>query len=179
MEQTAEPTRIGGSTRAGSRARLLVYVLAVAVTVLGAALTVTLLVRELAGGGSDAATAPAPAPAETPASGFVFFDELHTTVLVSPGIAGENTIDLVVARHDGTTPTDVSAATVKVAQPAGGAVLGTFDAAPVEGSPGTFRATGVAVPSAGDWEFEISVESGAEPLSGTTLLHIGAPSSAR
>jgi hypothetical protein len=150
--------------------RFILYALAAAVAVAATAgLALVLL-----GPGGDDGNAAAPSEEVTPASGFVFFSELHANVLVSPGTAGENTIDVAVATHDGTEP-NVSALIVTVSEP-NGTTLAELPAEPVEGASGTFRVSGVSIPTAGDWQFTLTVDGGsAEPETQSTLIPIGAP----
>jgi hypothetical protein len=107
-------------------------------------------------------------------SGFILFDELHTTLFAAPGVVGENTLDLVLARHDGAPADDVSGVTVAVSL--SGTELDERRAEPVADNPGTFRVTGLSIPEPGDWTFEVSVTStSSDPVVGTTVIPIGAP----
>jgi hypothetical protein len=147
----------------------LLYAIAALVAVTGTAvLAIVLIATSGVGGGSDEAEG-------QPASGFVFFEETHASILVEPGTTGENALDLLVGRHDGADP-GVTSLTVSVADPNGGASLGDFQAEPVSDSPGTYEVAGVDIPSAGDWQFTITIEtekSGSETQS--TLIAIGEP----
>jgi hypothetical protein len=171
--RTAEHTTQGPEREQpeGDRSlRFILYALAASVAV---AATVGLAIVLLVPGGDEGNTA-APAGEAAPASGFVFFSELHANVLVSPGTAGENTIDVAVATHDGTEP-NVSALIVTVSEP-NGTTLAELPAEPVEGASGTFRVSGVSIPTAGDWQFTLTVDGGsAEPETQSTLIPIGAP----
>jgi hypothetical protein len=151
--------------------RFILYALATAVAV---AATTALAIVLLVPGEDDGNAAPQPAEA-APANGFVFFSELHATVLVSPGTAGENTIDVAVATHDGSDP-EVAALTVSVSDPAAGTALAELPAEPVEGAPGTFRVSDVSIPTAGDWQFALTVAGeSAAPETQSTLIPIGEP----
>jgi hypothetical protein len=149
------------------------YVLYAIAAVVATAATFALVVVLLLPDGDEGSAAP---PSEAaPASGFVFFSEVHATVLVSPGTAGENTVDIAMATHDG-SDANVSAVTVAVSDPSG-TPAAELPAEPVEGAAGTFRLSGVAIPTAGDWQFTLTVTGeNAEPETASTAIPIGAPS---
>ncbi|MGH3038023.1 MAG: hypothetical protein ACRDLZ_01220 [Gaiellaceae bacterium] len=59
-----------------------------------------------------------------------------------------------------------------------GAQVEAAAAEPVAGSPGTFRVSRLLIPSAGDWQVELSLRQGnSDPVSDTTVIPIEAPSS--
>ena len=163
---------IEGAERNRSQTRFLAFAIMAAVAVLATAVFgVILLVRAADGGTTAADTIVTPEGQ----SGFILFDEFHTTLLVTPGVVGENTLDIVVARHDGAEADDVTGVTVAVSRD--GAAGDERRAEPVAGSPGTFLVTGLSIPEAGDWTFEVSVTStSSDPVSDTTIIPIGAQS---
>jgi hypothetical protein len=168
LEQEASTTR--SPTRADLSGRLVAYTVAAVAAGLG---TLVLAVAMLAPRSSAREDA-APGTPEA-ATGFILFEEFHSTLFVSPGATGENGLDVVLARHDGSELTGVSSVTVAVSEP-GGASLGELEARPLAESPGTFRVAHLSIPSAGDWEFALSVGAGeGEPVRDTTVIPIGAP----
>lgn len=148
----------------------LLYAIAALVALTGTAvLAIVLIATSGIGGGSDANEA-------QPASGFVFFEQIHASILVEPGSTGDNALDLLVARHDGADP-GVTSLTVAVANPTDGTMLGDFQAEPEAGSPGAYSVPGVRIPTPGDWQFTVTIQtkdSGTETQS--TLISIGEPS---
>lgn len=87
---------------------------------------------------------------------------------VTPAVVGENRVELVLARHDGTPTADADVTVV-----AGGR---EYFAEPVAGSPGSYRIPAVAFDRAGDRELTLTASvAGAEPASQTTTVTIGAP----
>ncbi len=154
----------------GGRGRFIAYSVAAFAAALG---TVVLALVIFAPESTTDAGAPG-SPQE--ATGFVLFEDYHATLIVSPGAVGENTVDVVLLRHDGGSDTGVSDVVLSLRQPLGGTVLGDFPAQPVAGSPGTFRVSGVSIPSAGKWEFGLSLSGeGGNPV-GNTIIQIGAAS---
>lgn len=154
------------------RGRLLAYGIAAFVAAAG---TAVLLIMTVVGS-SNGAVGSGSGSGSDRQSGFIFFDEFHTVVLVEPGAAGQNSIDVAVAYHDGTIPTNVTAVDVTIGRD--GQELGDFTAEPVSGSPGIYRVSGVSIPSAGDWDFGVTVAvTDEEPVSDTTVISIGEPSS--
>jgi hypothetical protein len=147
----------------------LLYAVAALVAVTATAvLAIVLIATSGAGGGSDAEG--------QPASGFVFFEETHASILVEPGTTGANVLDLLVGRHDGADP-GVTSLTVSVANPTSGATLGDFEAEPEADSPGAYEVSGVDFPSAGDWQFTLTLETKESgPETQSTLISIGEPS---
>lgn len=167
-EQQTQRT-IGDAPRDRASGWFLAFTIMAAVAVLATAVFgVMLLVR---------ATDDGPAAVETIAtpegqSAFILFDEFHTTLFVSPGVVGDNALDVVLARHDGAAAEDVTGVTVSVSQD--GAGRDERRAEPVAGSPGTFRVSGLSFPSPGDWTFEVEVTStSSDPVRDTAVIPIG------
>ena len=151
----------------GSRGRFYAYTIAAVGAVLAAVVLAVVLLWPEGTSGQNSGNA----------AGSILFAEIHATVLVDPGVAGANSVEIEIARHDGATP-EVKAVALTVRNPSDGTSLGEFDARPVEGSPGTFRVSNLTVPTPGDWEFALGISQQEETLSDSTLITIGAPSSA-
>ena len=152
----------------GSRGRFYAYTIAaVGATLAALVLAVVLLWPEGTSGRGGAN-----------ATGSILFAEIHATVFVQPGVAGPNSVEIEIGRHDGATP-EIRAVAVTVTNPSDGASLGEFDAEPEQGRAGTFRVSNLTIPTPGDWEFALSIsEQDKEALSDATLITIGAASSA-
>ncbi len=162
----------GIPAKGADRGRFLAYGIAAFVAAAGTAVLLVLTVV----GSSSATVGSGSSSGSDRQSGFIFFEEFHTVLLIEPGAAGQNTIDVAVALHDGTIPGNVTGIDVTVGQ--SGRQLGDFAAKPVSASPGIYRVTGVTIPSGGDWEFGVTVTTtDEEPVSGTTVIPIGEPSS--
>jgi hypothetical protein len=150
----------------GSRGRFYAYAIAAVGAVLAAvALAVVLLWPEDTSSQSSSH------------AGAILFAEIHATLLVDPGVAGANSVEIEIARHDGAPP-EVRGVVLTVRNPSDGTSLGEFDARPVEVSPGTFRVSNLTIPTPGDWEFALGISQREETLSDSTLITIGAQSSA-
>jgi hypothetical protein len=159
----------GIEAKAADRGRFLAYGIAAFVA---ASFTAALLIVAVVG---NSGTVGSGSGSGNGTSGFIFFEEFHTVLLLDPGAVGANTIDVAIAYHDGTVPTNVSGIELTVGQD--GRQIGEYAAEPLPASPGVYRATGVSIPSAGDWDFGVTVSTtDEEPVSDTTVIEIGASS---
>jgi len=164
-ERNAEHARTTGRSRWYAA-----YSIAALVGVLGTAVLAVVVL----GPESNASVGTTDAAAPQQQTAFAFFDEFHATLIVTPGTAGENTVDLTLATHDGSGAPDVSDVTVAAALPSAGIEPTTYPAEPVADSPGAFRVL-VALPEPGDWELTVSVAgAGTEPAAETAIVPIGA-----
>jgi hypothetical protein len=149
------------------------YALLVLAILLALAGTVALAVVAL-GEDSSAGTTTTPAAPLQQQTAFALFDEFHATLILSPGKAGSNTLDLAFATHDGSPTPDFVEVTVTAALPSAGGEPVVAPAEPVSGSPGLYRAE-LALPEAGDWELTVSVaEAGSQPVAESAVVPIGA-----
>lgn len=162
----------GMAANGADRGRFLAYGIAAFVAAVG---TAVLLIMTVVGN-SGATVGSGSSSDSGRQSGFIFFEEFHTVILIAPGAAGPNTVDVAIAYHDNTVPTNVAEVDLTVGQ--SGQQTGEFKAEPLAASPGIYRVTGVSIPSAGDWEFGVTVAmTDEEPVSDTTVIPIGEPSS--
>jgi hypothetical protein len=164
--QTAEQA----STPGGGGRRFALYWVAAFAALVG---TVVLAVIVL-GPDSTASVGTTEATGEGQQTAFALFDEFHATLIVTPGATGANTLDLILATHDGSGAPDVSEVTVTAALPSAGVEPRAYPAEPVAGSPGTYRVD-LPLSQPGDWELTLSVvPAGSEPVAETAIVPIGA-----
>jgi YtkA-like len=158
-----------GRTPGGERRFALLAAAALAAFVGLVALTAVLLGRD-----SSAAGGTTEAAALEQQTAFALFAEFHATLIVSPATAGQNTLDLAFATHDGSPTPEFAEVTVTAALATAAGEPSSFPAQPVADSPGVYRAD-LTLPEPGDWELTVSVaEAGSEPVAETAVVPIGA-----
>ena len=171
MESRPDPADNVRAPDSGSRGRFYAYTIAAVGAVLAAIVLAVVLLWPEGTSGQNPRHG-------TGSYGFILFARFHAIVLVDPGVAGANSVEIEIARHV-EAPPGVSAVEVTVVNPSDGTSLGEFDAQPVQGSPGTFKVSNLTIPAPADWQFALRVsEKEKETVGPATLITIGAPSGA-
>lgn len=150
------------------------YALLVLASLLTLAATVALIVVVLDDDSTAATDTTTPAAAPAQQTAFALFDEFHATLIVSPGNAGENTVDIVLATHDGSPLPNLDDVALSASLPTAGGEPVVATVEPVADSPGTYRAL-LALPEPGDWALTLTIAAaGSEPVAETAVVPIGA-----
>ena len=168
LERATQDTTTPEDPAEASPLRFILFAAAAVVAVMGTAVLAYVLLAPDGAGSSST----------RPGAGFVLLDQFHATIVVSPAAVGDNSVDITVGSHDGTTPKDASVVLTPF-EPGSDRPVGDFPAEPVPGTPGAFSVAGLSLPTAGEWSFTVVLHSpDAEPETGTTKIAIEASAGA-